>query len=336
MAGNRDFLVGAGAARACGVRPLPDPTLARAGGKRVLLTHGDALCLADVAYQTFRLQVRSAEVAARFPGAAAGRAAARRGQLRHARSRAGTRRRRPAALTSADVDIDGGCGGLHARAGATRMVHGHTHRPGDRALAPGFERHGAERLGSRRGARRAPRCCGCTRGGFERGCAWPTPADVPLMRRWWQRLARAARACERRAIPDALWRATLARYPSCGRRSAADVDRTAAPDQPVPRPQGVQRRARPGGHRRDGGGDRRAGLPAGAATWASTRYDGFVGIVVHADEVRGAARGHRRRRRRARVRRSAVRRSDGRRPGDAVVARRARAPASRRAAATTW
>ena len=50
------------APRSCaiaGVTRLPDPTVLRAfGEQRWLLTHGDALCLDDVAYQRFRAQVR--------------------------------------------------------------------------------------------------------------------------------------------------------------------------------------------------------------------------------------------------------------------------------------
>ena len=59
MAGNRDFLVGGSFLRECGVMGLPDPTVLRAFGERVLLTHGDALCLADTAYQRFRAEVRT-------------------------------------------------------------------------------------------------------------------------------------------------------------------------------------------------------------------------------------------------------------------------------------
>jgi UDP-2,3-diacylglucosamine hydrolase len=60
MAGNRDFLIGAGFAEATGITILPDPSLLNLYGKRVLLSHGDALCTDDVAYQDFRKEVRSA------------------------------------------------------------------------------------------------------------------------------------------------------------------------------------------------------------------------------------------------------------------------------------
>jgi UDP-2,3-diacylglucosamine hydrolase len=58
MPGNRDFLIGADMLDQCGVTGLADPTVLIAWGQRILLTHGDALCLADQAYQRFRAQVR--------------------------------------------------------------------------------------------------------------------------------------------------------------------------------------------------------------------------------------------------------------------------------------
>jgi UDP-2,3-diacylglucosamine hydrolase len=66
MAGNRDFLIGAGFADATGISILPDPTLLNLYDKRVLLSHGDALCTDDVAYQNFRKQVRSADWQSQF------------------------------------------------------------------------------------------------------------------------------------------------------------------------------------------------------------------------------------------------------------------------------
>ena len=59
MHGNRDFLIDAGFANAIGIKILPDPSLISLYGKLVLLSHGDALCTDDVAYQQFRSEVRS-------------------------------------------------------------------------------------------------------------------------------------------------------------------------------------------------------------------------------------------------------------------------------------
>src|SRR2546425_5595254 len=58
MVGNRDFLVGPELLGECGVVPLADPTLLIAFDQRLLLSHGDALCLEDTEYQRFRAQVR--------------------------------------------------------------------------------------------------------------------------------------------------------------------------------------------------------------------------------------------------------------------------------------
>ena len=66
MVGNRDFLVGARFLRSSGCMGLPDPTVLDAWGQRVLLSHGDALCIADTPYQTFRAEVRSAAWQAGF------------------------------------------------------------------------------------------------------------------------------------------------------------------------------------------------------------------------------------------------------------------------------
>jgi UDP-2,3-diacylglucosamine hydrolase len=59
MHGNRDFLIGTQFAQACGLQLLADPTMIQHGEKRILLSHGDALCTDDLAYQQFRNQVRS-------------------------------------------------------------------------------------------------------------------------------------------------------------------------------------------------------------------------------------------------------------------------------------
>ena len=58
MHGNRDFLLAERFAETSCATLLPDPTLIDLYGRPTLLTHGDALCTADVAYQAFRRQVR--------------------------------------------------------------------------------------------------------------------------------------------------------------------------------------------------------------------------------------------------------------------------------------
>ena len=58
MHGNRDFLIGERFANEAGLEILADPTRIEIGDVNVLLMHGDTLCTDDVAYQSFRAQVR--------------------------------------------------------------------------------------------------------------------------------------------------------------------------------------------------------------------------------------------------------------------------------------
>lgn len=137
MAGNRDFLLGHEMLAACGLLHLADPTLLHAFGERLLLTHGDALCLADRPYQQFRAQVRSPAWQREFlaqPLDARRRAAS---DIRAESERLKTGQR---AQDWADVDAAEAARWLRA-AGAAQMLHGHTHRPGQHALAPGLVRH---------------------------------------------------------------------------------------------------------------------------------------------------------------------------------------------------
>ena len=57
--GNRDFLLAESFSKVAGVSILPDPCLVNLYGKSVLLSHGDALCTDDIAYQRFKVEVRS-------------------------------------------------------------------------------------------------------------------------------------------------------------------------------------------------------------------------------------------------------------------------------------
>lgn len=136
MHGNRDFLVGAGLLRELGVAALSDPTVLDAWGQRVLLTHGDALCIADTAYQAFRAEVRAPAWRRRFLD----RPLAERERLaREMRDASQAVQRAKPAGEWADVDAATAVAWMHAAAART-MVHGHTHRPGSDVLAPGHVR----------------------------------------------------------------------------------------------------------------------------------------------------------------------------------------------------
>lgn len=136
MAGNRDFLVGTAMLRDAGITALPDPTVLRAFGERVLLTHGDALCLADADYQRFRAMVRSPAWCADFLARPLAERHAMASAMRTA-SAEHQRMQRPE--NWADVDAAAAVRWMHESA-APLMVHGHTHRPGGQDLAPGYRR----------------------------------------------------------------------------------------------------------------------------------------------------------------------------------------------------
>lgn len=136
LPGNRDFLVGDAMLEQSGVVRLADPTLVVAFGTRVMLSHGDALCIDDVAYQRYRSIVRRPFVQRAF------------GMLPFAtRSAVGRALRRRSARRSpgvpgrfVDVDSDAALAWLH-EGDATTLVHGHTHAPATHELAPGTVRH---------------------------------------------------------------------------------------------------------------------------------------------------------------------------------------------------
>lgn len=135
MCGNRDFLLGRAMLDACGVWALADPTVLVAFGVRVLLTHGDALCVDDLDYQAFRRQVRSSEWQRQF---LAQPLAERRAQAQAMRRISAGRKVRQDEWV--DVDDAAALGWLRAAAAGT-MIHGHTHRPASHTLAPGHVRH---------------------------------------------------------------------------------------------------------------------------------------------------------------------------------------------------
>ena len=136
MAGNRDFLLGDEMLEACGISRLQDPTVLVAFGQRVLLVHGDAWCIGDLAYQQFRRHVRDpawqTQVLAKS-------LSERRQYARQMRSES---ERQMADHMGEGFDVDGPTALRWMTATQTpTLIHGHTHRPGSIALAPGFVRH---------------------------------------------------------------------------------------------------------------------------------------------------------------------------------------------------
>ena len=59
MHGNRDFMISEKFCNHHGMKFLKDPTKIKLHGKKILLMHGDTLCVDDIEYQKFRTMVRS-------------------------------------------------------------------------------------------------------------------------------------------------------------------------------------------------------------------------------------------------------------------------------------
>jgi UDP-2,3-diacylglucosamine hydrolase len=124
MTGNRDLLAGEGFARAAGARLLADPASIRLGARALLLSHGDALCIDDHAYQSFRRQVRDPDWQAGF---LAQPLAARHDHIKNARARSEIAKSGKAAEI---MDVNAGAVAALLRAhGYPTLIHGHTHRP---------------------------------------------------------------------------------------------------------------------------------------------------------------------------------------------------------------
>ena len=137
MVGNRDFLVGNQMLEACRMQALRDPTVLVAFGQRYLLTHGDALCLADTEYQQFRTLVRDPQWQAQLLA----RPLEERRELAR-EMRAGSMERQAGRLGDSAVDIDTTMAlDWLDRANSKTLIHGHTHRPGSDCPAPGVLRH---------------------------------------------------------------------------------------------------------------------------------------------------------------------------------------------------
>jgi UDP-2,3-diacylglucosamine hydrolase len=134
MHGNRDFLIGPALMAACNAQLLADPTVLQLPGQAVLLTHGDALCLSDTAYQQFRAQVRSSAWQVEFLAKPLPERQHIARQMRDA-----SEAQKKSNGTYADVDAAATLSWLQA-AGCATMIHGHTHAPATHDLGNGVQR----------------------------------------------------------------------------------------------------------------------------------------------------------------------------------------------------
>lgn len=124
MHGNRDFMLAEHYAAQSGMTLLADPTRIDLYGVPTLLMHGDTLCTDDATYQTFRRRVRHPLTLAllkRLPMALRQRLARQ--------ARAGSESAKT--WKSAEImDVNANeVGRVLREHQASRLIHGHTHRP---------------------------------------------------------------------------------------------------------------------------------------------------------------------------------------------------------------
>lgn len=153
MHGNRDPLLGHAFATASGGTLLADPIVVEVAGTPTLLSHGDAWCTLDVAYQRFRATVRQPGFQRDFLSKSLDeRVAFARGLRMQSDSEKSTK-----AADIMDVTPDAVVAALRA-AGVSRIIHGHTHRPAahvvdlgdtlaERWVLPDWDLDGAETRG---------------------------------------------------------------------------------------------------------------------------------------------------------------------------------------------
>jgi UDP-2,3-diacylglucosamine hydrolase len=125
--GNRDFLIGNRFCRETGIELLNDGTIVDLYGRRVLLMHGDLLCIDDHAYQRLRRIVRNPLVQFVLRSLTL-----RQRQRLAERMREGSKEHIAsmdiAAPQIMDVNQDE-VRRTFARYGVDCIIHGHTHRP---------------------------------------------------------------------------------------------------------------------------------------------------------------------------------------------------------------
>ena len=123
MHGNRDFLMDEKLAAACHATLLPEPTLLDLYGTPTLITHGDALCTDDAAYQQFRAMVRSEDWRTQFLALPLAQRKAQIEQLRKQSEHS----KRVKAMDIMDVNT-AAVHELLRQHHYPRLIHGHTHR----------------------------------------------------------------------------------------------------------------------------------------------------------------------------------------------------------------
>ena len=133
IAGNRDFLVGPTFAAEAGLTLLSEPHIAEIAGQKILLIHGDAQCIDDTAYMAFRTKVRHPEWQQSFLAKPLSERKAVIEGMREG-SRAAQKEKTMEIMDVNPSEIER----LFSTYRVSRIIHGHTHRPGVHQTAGGI------------------------------------------------------------------------------------------------------------------------------------------------------------------------------------------------------
>ena len=134
MCGNRDFLVGSDWLQSTDVQGLQDPCVLELAKQKILLSHGDALCIDDADYMAFRQQVRSNA----WQEAFLAKPLSERQQIAKD-LRTQSKARQQTQTDYVDVDTNTARVWLHEN-DCKLLIHGHTHRPATHDLGDGLSR----------------------------------------------------------------------------------------------------------------------------------------------------------------------------------------------------
>lgn len=122
IAGNRDFLLGDAFCQEASMRLLNAPHLMTLEGKKILLTHGDELCILDKSHQRFRAFSRSKWVKKLFLSLSQGLRVTIANRIREA-----SKQQTKGKLITDVVESE--CLKTLQAHDCTVLIHGHTHRP---------------------------------------------------------------------------------------------------------------------------------------------------------------------------------------------------------------
>jgi UDP-2,3-diacylglucosamine hydrolase len=137
LAGNRDFLIGCGFAKATGAQILHEPHVAQfpqLNNLRITLVHGDAECTDDTGYMAFRAKVRNPAWQQQFLSMPL----SQRKTIIEGMRQGSREQQREKSMAMMDVHA-GAIDVLFASTGTDLLIHGHTHRPD-------LHQHGSEQF----------------------------------------------------------------------------------------------------------------------------------------------------------------------------------------------